>query len=176
MHTATRKSDSKATSSTPTSRGMDGLLTDLVTAHEWMLRATVAHREAMRRAEPGAMAATRDEISAASARITELDAERRALVASLAPDDEDATLSSLAAGLREPQRSRTLELAGTLRELIVQATAEQRRLRAASEAMLRHVRGVVQQVQRGLSHAGTYGRAGRVEPGAAVVTGIDMTT
>ncbi|MBK7404623.1 MAG: flagellar protein FlgN [Phycisphaerales bacterium] len=174
MRTQTGKSDDNQ--ARPAPRSLEGLLHDLVTAHEWLLRATGAHREAMRRANPMAIATTRDEIAAATSRVAELDTERRQLVAAMAPDRPEATLSELALHLTEPQRSRSLDLAGSLRELVLQAQSEQKRLRVATEAMLRHVRGVMQQVQRGLSHAGTYGPGGRVERGAAVVTGIDMTS
>jgi hypothetical protein len=36
------------------------------------------------------------------------------------------------------------------------------------------MRGLMQQVAGKLSHAGTYGRRGRVEPVGAVMTGVDL--
>lgn len=159
----------------PAPRPLEDLLLDLIRAHEAMLGAAEVQRLAMRRAEPDALAAARDDMAAACASIAALDEQRRAAVAALAPGRPGATLSSVASSLPEPERTRATELAARLRELIVRAQTEQRRLHAATQAMLRHVRGVMHHVQRGLSHAGVYGRAGRVEPGAAVVSGIDLT-
>lgn len=157
-------------------RSLEELLTDLVRAHEAFVLASGAHREAIRRADTTAIAGARDQVAEACLRIANLDQERRSIVTAMAPGSPDATLSFLAAGLPEPQRGRSLQLAATLRELVIQARTDQRRLRAAADSMLRHVRGVVQQVQQSLNHSGTYGRAGRVDAGAAVVSGIDMTT
>lgn len=157
-------------------RGLEELLTDLVEAHEVFVGASDQHREAIRQADTAAIAHTRELVTDACIRIANLDTERKQIVEAMAPDKPDATLSYLAAGLPEPGRSRALELASTLRELVIQARADQRRLRAAADSMLRHVRGIVQQVQQGLNHAGTYGRAGRVDAGARVVSGIDMTS
>jgi hypothetical protein len=147
----------------------------MVRAHELLAEATASHRDAMRRADPRAFAAARDAMSEACARLASLDTERRALVAALAPSQPATTLSALALGLAEPERRRALELTETLRTLAGRARDDQRRLHEATGAMLRHVRGVVQHMQRSLSHAGTYGRAGRVEPGASIVSGIDLT-
>lgn len=160
----------------PPVRALEELLTDLVRAHEDFIHASDRHRDAIRHADTGAIARSRDLVAEACLRIADLDAERRLIVEALAPGQPDATLSSLAASLPEPDRARALELAATLRELVIRARTDQRRLRAAAESMLRHVRGVVQQVQQSLNHAGTYSRAGRVDPGARVVSGIDMTT
>lgn len=165
------------TSPTPPGvRTLEDLLTDLVRAHEAFVAASGLHREAIGRADTTAIAAARDRVAEACVRIANLDTERRAIVAAMAPGNPDATLSFLAAGLPEPQRGRSLELAATLRELVIRARTDQRRLRAAADSMLRHVRGVVQQVQQSLNHSGTYGRGGRVDAGAPVVSGIDMTT
>ncbi|HZW10079.1 MAG TPA: flagellar protein FlgN [Phycisphaerales bacterium] len=156
-------------------RTLHALLGDLVRAHEALMEASIRQRAAMRGAEPEAIGRAREEMAGACLAIASLDEERRAIVGAMAPGKPDTTLSALAALLPEPERSRALELAARLRELIALAAAEQRRLQSATESMLRHVRGVVHHVQRRLSHAGVYGRAGRVEPGAAVVSGIDLT-
>lgn len=155
-------------------RGLEDLLEDLVRAHEELAAATAAQREALRRADAAAIGTARDAMAGACAAIAGLDVERRAL-ARAAGAGEEATLSHLAGLLEEPRRGAALERVARLRELAVSARADQRRLHAATESMLRHVRGVVQHMQRSLNHAGVYGRAGRVEPGARVVSGIDLT-
>lgn len=174
--TTARSIQNSSPDTTGGDRTLEGLLTDLVQAHEAFVEASGLHREAIRCADTEAIAAARDDVAEACIHIANLDAERQALVARLSPDQPEATLTHLAAGLPEPERGRALELAATLRELVIRARTDQRRLRAAADSMLRHVRGVVQQVQQSLNHAGTYGRAGRVEAGARVVSGIDMTT
>jgi hypothetical protein len=175
MQTATRKAQKRPARERPGHRPLEELLADLVRAHEALTRSARAQREAIRRAEPPAIAAARDEMAGACAAIAALNDERRATAAAMAPGESGATLSRLAASLPEPQRGRAVELAARLRELVLQASGEQRRLQGATESMLRHVRGVVQHMQRSLNHSGVYGRAGRVEPGAAVVSGIDLT-
>jgi hypothetical protein len=157
-------------------RALEDLLTDLVRAHEAFVHASDQHRDAIRHADTTAIARSRELVTDACVRIATLDAERRQVAEAMAPGAPDATISELAARLPEPGRSRALEMASTLRELVIKARTDQRRLRAAADSMLRHVRGVVQQVQQSLNHAGTYGRAGRVDAGARVVSGIDMTS
>lgn len=166
----------KATHTPAATRSLESLLIDLVRAHEAFVRASGAHREAIRKADTAAIDKAREQVAEVCAQIANLDQERRSIVAAISPDNPDATLTFLATRLPEPERSRSLELARSLRELVIQARTDQRRLRAAADSMLRHVRGVVQQVQQSLNHSGTYGKAGRVDAGVAVVSGIDMTT
>lgn len=164
------------TDTDPHAATLHALLSDLVGAHEALLTAAAEHREAIRAADTNAMASASVRVDAICRDIARLDEHRKALTAALAPDQPDATLSFLASQLAAPERGAALELAGRLRELIIKARTEQRRLRAAADAMLSHVRGIVQQIQQSLNHAGTYGRAGRVDAGATVVSGIDMTS
>lgn len=152
------------------------LLGELVGAHEALLVAAGEHRESLRTADTNAMAEASGRVDTICGDIARLDERRKQLTAKIAPDQPEATLSYLASQLPEPQRGTALELATKLRELIITARTEQRRLRAAADAMLSHVRGIVQQIQQSLNHAGTYGRAGRVDAGATVVTGFDMTS
>ena len=152
------------------------LLSELVSAHEALLVAAGQHRDSLRTADTNAMAEASVRVDAICRDIARLDEQRKQLTARIAPDQPEATLSYLASQLPEPQRGTALELATKLRELIINARTEQRRLRAAADAMLSHVRGIVQQIQQSLNHAGTYGRAGRVDAGATVVTGFDMTS
>ncbi len=166
----------KATHAPAATRSLEALLIDLVRVHEAFVRASEVHREAIRKADTTAIGHASGQVAEVCEQIANLDKERRSIVAATSPDNPDATLTFLAARLPEPERSRSLELARTLRELVIQARTDQRRLRAACDSMLRHVRGVVQQVQQSLNHAGTYGKAGRVDAGVAVVSGIDMTT
>ena len=160
----------------PSHEQLHDLLSELVGAHEALLVAAGEHRESLRTADTNAMASAAVRVDAICRDIARLDEQRKHLTAALAPEQPDATLSFLAAQLPEPQRGSALELTTRLRELIIRARTEQRRLRAAADAMLSHVRGIVQQIQQGLNHAGTYGRAGRVDAGATVVTGVDMTS
>lgn len=175
MQAPTRRKQRPADTRRTAHRPLDALLADMVREHEALAAATGAQREALRRADPHELAASREALSDACSRIAALEDERRALVAAISPERPDATLSSLAGTLPEPSRTRALESASRLRELVSATGAEQRRLHAATDSMLRHVRGMVQHIQRSMNHAGVYGRAGRVEPGASVVSGIDLT-
>ncbi len=174
MQAATRRSPKPATTPPP-HRPLDDLLAGLVSAHERLAEASSAQREAIRRADARALAAARARMSDACATLASLEEERRLTVAALAPGSPQSRLSTLADELPEPQRSRAIDLASRLRTLAEHSRSEQRRLHEATGSMLRHVRGLVQHMQRSLNHAGVYGRAGRVEPGASVISGIDLT-
>lgn len=155
---------------------LETLLRELVAAHESLLKIAADHRDAIRQADARGMQEAQSRVEAVCRTIAGLDRQRQDLTAAMAPEHPEATLSFLASGLAEPVRGRAVELATTLRELIIRVRTEQRRLRSAADAMLSHVRGIVQQIQQQLNHAGTYGRAGRVDAGATVVSGLDMTS
>ncbi len=85
------------------------------------------------------------------------------------------TLSRLAEAIGGEEGQRLAESAAYLRALTSRAEILQQSVREASRAMASHIDGLVRQVSQRLSHAGTYGAAGRVEAKTPVVSGLDMS-
>lgn len=84
-----------------------------------------------------------------------------------------APLSAILAWTGEPDRGRVLATAARLRE-VGEAVQEQNRvIRAASEALLAHVKGVMSQVARTLSHTGVYARP-NTQTSEQVVSSLDL--
>lgn len=153
------------------------LLDELIEAHETLLGAAVSHRAAIARADAAAMGESADRQAGELARIAALDHRRRQLSAPFATRDHGAkgpTIRDLAANLDEPERSGVIERADRLRGLVERVRREHGTVRAAAESLVAHMEGLMRQVARRLSHAGTYGPGGVVGPDR-VVSGIDLT-
>ena len=88
---------------------------------------------------------------------------------------EGWTLTRLAAAIGGDEGQRIAESSAYLKALTSRADILQKSIREASHAMAAHIDGLVRQVSQRLSHAGTYGAAGRVEAKAPVVSGLDMS-
>lgn len=164
---------------------LDALLNDLTTAHESWLAAMHDHRQAVRTADPGAMQASLDRQAACVSRIAGLEDRRRAVVdrAARLPDFASSTarprqgpltLRELATATAEPARSRLLQHADRLRTLIADVRRSGSILQAASASLLAHTEGLMRQVARRLSHAGTYGRHGFVESAPGMACAVDL--
>lgn len=90
------------------------------------------------------------------------------------PTEDGWTLTALAAALGGDEGQRIAESSAYLKALTSRADILQKSVRDASHAMATHIDGLVRQVSQRLSHAGTYGAAGRVETNASVVSGLDV--
>src|SRR5262249_51899410 len=109
----------------------------------------------------------------------------RAAVAAAGSHPATATLSDLAGRLPGAARGRVLSLGERLRALLSTLHREHEVLRTAAAALASHMDGLMRQIGRRLSHAGTYerprqarGEAAGPWPGAVapVVTALDMTS
>lgn len=148
---------------------VESLLGELIGAYSELAALAGEHRAALARADAGAVEACARRQAAVAQRVAALDQQRAALVAGLpAP-----TLRALAEAAPEPDRARLVSRAGVARDLIARVHREYRVVQAATQSLLAHMDGIVQQIARRLSHAGTYGRAGRVE-GGQVAGGLDL--
>jgi hypothetical protein len=145
------------------------ILTDLIAEHESLLAAARDHRAALARADRAAIAQAIHTQAAIIERIRDLDTLRRKTFG------QTMAVQDLAATLPAPQRQRVIELAAKLREAIEAVRSEQRIVAIASQSLLAHMEGMLQQVAARLNHAGTYGRLGRIDSGSTVVSGIDLT-
>ena len=92
------------------------------------------------------------------------------------PARSQTTMRWLAERVEEPARGRLLGLAGSLRATIETVRGENRVARVAAEALSQHMTGLMKTVAAHLNHAKTYGRAGTVDAGPAVVSSLDVTS
>ncbi len=158
----------------PTPEGVEGLLTDLLSAYGELTGLAAEHRAAISRADGGAVEACARREAALATRLAQLDERRRSL--SPAPGGERVTISALVERLPEPARGRAAVLTGQLRELVRKARREYATIRAATQSLVGHIDGLVQQVAHRLHGPGVYGPEGRVASGAAAAAcGIDVT-
>lgn len=148
----------------------EALLSELIGAYSELSALAGEHRAALARADAGAVEACARRQAAVAQRIAGLDQQRETLVAGR----RSPTLSALAEAAPEPARARLLELARVARDLIARVHREYRVVQSATQSVLAHMDGIVQQIARRLSHAGTYGRAGRVDAGGQMACGIDL--
>lgn len=164
---------------------LDSLLADMTGAHESWLAAVHAHRDAVRRADTNAMQAALTAQQNCATRVVELEEKRRAVVERAArlpefspspmrPRQGPLTLGEIAAITPAPVRDRLVERATHLRSLIGDLRRANSTLQAASAALLAHTEGLMRQVARRLSTAGTYGRRGFVEPAASLACAVDL--
>lgn len=156
-------------SATETEAQVSMMLRDLIGHHEQILEAVRDHRLALARADREAIAGCMRRQGELIERIRGLDEQRRGHFG------QTVTVQDIAATLGEAARRRVLDLGARLRELIEQVREEQAVVAVASRSLLAHMEGLLRQVAAKLNHAGTYGRLGRVEAGAQIVTGIDLT-
>ncbi len=91
------------------------------------------------------------------------------------PTEGGWTLTRLAAALGGDEGQRIAESSAYLKALTSRADILQKSVREASHAMASHIDGLVRQVSQRLSHAGTYGAAGRVEAKTPIVSGLDVS-
>jgi len=164
------------------SERLDSLLTALATAYTRLGDNTAAHRDALRAADAPALA----EVTAAQSRAVEtlakLEQQRRELVAAactrfapLAAKRATAiTLTDLCACVPTTDRDGLTAQAKALRTLIEQVSNETTTIKAATVSLVAHMEGLMRQVGRQLSHAGTYTRRGYVEAGGCVVSALDL--
>lgn len=156
-------------SATTTTRAIAHVLTAMIEQHDALLEAVLHHRASLSRADRDGIAEAMKAQTVAITRIRAIDAERRETFG------HATAVQDIAATLPEAARAEVLELAGKLRERIEKVRREQAVVECASRTLLGHMEGLFRQVSARLSHAGTYGRLGRVDPGKQVVSGIDLT-
>jgi chromosome segregation ATPase len=156
----------------PDANRLDALLSVLIDEHRTLLALAHDHRDALGHADARRLQSVVEQTGQVLQRIHAVEAERRRLVAR--PDGRPNTIDELLEVVDQADRHRLSDRAATLRELIHTVQREHETVRAASEALATHMKGLMQQVASKLSHAGTYGRAGRVVPVGTVVSGVDI--
>lgn len=154
------------------------LLSAFLARHETLLGLTTEHHEAIRQADPGRCERTLRAAQETLAAIAELETRRQELVRraqdEIRPTRPVARLSDLACCAPEGERAALIEMSERLRGLVMRVREEQNIVRVVSRVLLVHMEGLMRQVARSLSHAGTYARSGRVAAGAPIVTSLDL--
>ncbi len=162
-------------------RALGALLDGLRGENEQLLGILRAHRDAIRRADGRAVEACTRAQGSILGRLADLEDRRRVLVAELCADPMGArggppTLSCLAGRFPEPERGTLAEGAARLASLLAEVQRETATVRFATQSLVAHMSGLMRQVARSLSHAGTYSARGSVDAGAAVVSALDLVT
>lgn len=154
------------------------LLVALLARHEAMLRHTKLHHEAIRQADVRRCEQIVRDEQATLAAIADLELKRQSLVAramrEIVPTPKNLSrLSDIALHCPDATRPELLELSARLRRTLENLQQEQNLLRVVSRVLMAHMEGLMRQVARSLSHAGTYGQRG-VVAGSQIVTSLDM--
>jgi len=157
----------------------EAILGSLIETHEQMLAVALDHRAAISRADAVAVQACVGQQAVLSARVATLETERRAVTAALAPGGPGSpspTIATVAQKLPEPARGRILAAAARLRDVLIRLQRENHILRTATQSLMAHMDGLIQQVARALSQTRLYSPQGRIHTGASLqACGIDLT-
>jgi hypothetical protein len=156
------------------SEQLETLLSDLLRAHEELLALAHEHRAALSRADATAVQACTARHAELAARIERLELARARLVRALAPASPSPTITSIAQNLPEPARARIIAAAAALKDLLIRVQRELAVLRAATHSLVGHMEGLMQQVARVLTQAGTYGRHGKLDSVQPLPAGLDI--
>lgn len=159
------------------------VLEGLAAEYGELVRILTEHAQAIRSADAPGIGRCTEAQEAVLARVSRLDLKRREVVAgacsclpALAEQARRATLtvSQVAAALPGGERDAAVALCERVKGLVSQSKALTEAVRISTVSLMQHVEGVMRQVSRRLSHAGTYGRRGVVETTQQVVTSLDM--
>jgi flagellar biosynthesis/type III secretory pathway chaperone len=137
-----------------------------------------AQRESLRGADVESLVSLSTEERELLEKIRVIDHRRVELVSAIASEIGLATKSSPAlSDLIEhsgSRRGRLVSIADELRQLIAKTRAASRVVRTAAEGLARHMQGIVQSVEQGLSRSGIYERTGRIVSGPPRHSAIDI--
>ncbi len=162
-----------------TTERFESLLRRMISLHERMLDRVREHRAAISLADTDGIRTSLESQAELMDQISEADRDRLVLITELAATlgsrmPAHPTLSALAEQM--PDSEHTVVLAARLKKLMGELQRERGTVRAATESLLAHMEGLMRQVARKLSHAGTYGPGGAVSAGdQQVVSGLDLT-
>jgi hypothetical protein len=152
---------------------LETALNDLTRANAELLGLVREHRRAISRSDSGAIQDCISRQGLLATRVADLERNRRKVVAELT-GKPTATFDEVAPKLPESHRAGITEISANLRALLTTIQRENSVVRSAAHTLIGHIDGLMQQVARALSHAGTYGRQGRVETVGPVPCGLDM--
>jgi hypothetical protein len=162
---------------------LEGLLADLASVYTSQAAHAAEHHAALRRADARAIQKAVEAQSHGAAALARLEQRRRELVAAavarhpgLLKKSGGVTLTDIARLTEEPHRERLLAMAAELKRLVTGVHEITGTIKSATLSLLAHMEGLMRQVGRQLSHAGTYSRRGFVESNTTVLSGLDLST
>jgi hypothetical protein len=156
-----------------------GFIESLHAAYDNAIEAVAAQREAVRRADTNALARATAMGESAAASLQHLDFVRRDLwVAAVSTYPQLAgsscSLSRLALCFDPPIAASLSAMCAKAQRAGERLARESAEVRTAVVSIGAHVQGMMQQIGKKLSHAGTYGRRGRVEHTQTVMSALDL--
>ena len=146
---------------------LDGLLANLETEHEQLLTLAGLQRDAIVRADTKDLGQVVEQTAQTLGRIAGIENTRQRLIKR--PDGSVPTVQQIAAQANEQHSMTLTQRSASLRKLMHQVNQEHKAVRQASQALSDHMSGLIKQVSAKLSHTGTYGRHGAVDPGRSLV-------
>jgi hypothetical protein len=155
---------------------LDSLLADLESEHEHLLELAGLQREAIISADAKELGLVVKQTAQALNRIAGIEHTRQQVIKR--PDGTIPTVDQITQELRhqhDDQHAEALTNRSTsLRALMHRVKEEHEAVRVATLALSNHMSGLMEQVSAKLSHTGTYGRRGAVDPGRSqVVSSLD---
>lgn len=160
--------------------GLEGVLTQLVSEHEHLEALTSEHREAIKKLDQARLKAAVTGTAESIQRIARLEERRCQLlkIQPVKPGDKvqaQPSIAEVAELMDEERRSRVLDLAARLRDLLEAIRRRHAAIKRASETLSSHMQGLIHQIAADLTGTGTYSRAGRMETGARpAISGVDV--
>ncbi len=152
---------------------LEDLLSEMLSLYEQSLANTREHRAAVSQANRVAMARCASTQASLQAKIDAAERRRSSLLAAFR---QGVSLREVLSALDGQDTERCEELGRSLKDVVSQLRREQKRLGLASSSLAQHMQGLMQQIQRSLSHAGVYSTQGRVEAGGVVMSALDVTS
>lgn len=157
---------------------LERILLQIAERYEALARAANDRREALRRADPRALAACVEAENHAVQALADLERRRMIVVEAIAagigsPDRSQTPISRLAPALPEPARSRLLVLSASLRDLMEHVQRLNDSARKAADILAAHMEGLMRHVAAKLNHAQTYNPKGIVGAGPRIITALD---
>jgi len=154
---------------------LEAVLVELIDGHEKLVALCVAKRSALSAAQHDRVAEILGRENDRVQQISELEKQRLRLGGelTLALDPAAAApmrLRQLAERCDEPRRGRLLVLRQTLEARMRSASNEMKVARRATEALVRHMQGIVQTINSACAGAGVYGRPGTASAPTALST------
>jgi hypothetical protein len=162
--------------------GLEKLLRAQLEGHQKLVACIARKQQAIRTADLKPIQHICSEEAATLKRLNEHEQRRLELIAHLGgllklrPEtgSSTVTVSQIAKHehVAEPQRARLLAFATQLREVLADIKGQSSIVRTASEALARHMSGIVQTVQSALGRAGVYGQRGTLQSSSTIATSM----
>jgi len=158
---------------------LEEILRAQVALHDRVEASLAARREAVRRARIDELAALCGQEQSLLGQLSALEKARLTVMARVAgaigpPESGALSIESVAEAAAPEQRERLLALRDDLRVRAARARRESTVVRAAMDALNRHMVGVLQTVRSALSGARVYERRGQVALGAQLDFSVDV--